>query len=852
MQRVFASKLSYGFLTVLGLSIFSISFNAPTSSRTQSTTRRPVKAASTGGFSFSTGMPDGRMGTASRPSGPGVEIESADDFILDQPTTIKSATFYGLLPSGAPLSNVNFVGVEIYRVFPLDSTDPPSGMVPTRANSPSDNAFASRDTGSANMTFTASIINASFTVANTVVNGINKIPNQTTGGEGPATGEEVLFNVIFTTPLVLPADHYFFKPEVGLSSGDFLWLSAPKPIVSPGTPFTPDLQSWIRNTPLDPDWLRIGTDIVGNTTFNAAFSLSSQTCSITCPGNITQPNDQDQCGAAVAYADPVANGNCGTVVCSPSSGAFFPVGTTTVICMNTPQVLGPVSGPPRDISCNPETITESTSQTITPDNSYTCSSGVSYWRAFDLTGSFGIPNDFDVQSVDIGIESATSGNLMKPSSKGARISSKDAKGKVHTQGTGQPVTVRLYTDSGGFPATVRTQIATADFTIADQALTIVNLPITATVPAGSELVVEVFAPNGKNPGNLFIIGSNSDPETAPSYVSAPDCGISDPTPTSDPQVDFSDMHIVMNVNGCEEVVSCSFTVTVQDTQGPTITCPANQVQCNDPNQCSAVVSYPAPTVNDNCPGGTSTCSPASGSVFPVGTTTVSCTGTDAAGNQSSAPCTFTVTVNDCQPPTINCLPAISGAATASCPIATSVPASFTVTASDNCPGTITIVCKDQSNNVVTPGQPLPVGTTTVTCTATDVAGNPVSCTFTVTEFSFCLQDDSSSGSVVLVNAQTGEYFFCCSGSPIASGIGTLTTKGCIGTIDHIKGDRKVHIQWDTSANNKTGAGTAFVQKATSGKVVCQITDKNMSNNNCQCSSSSAPGGPKKPPTGRNF
>jgi hypothetical protein len=37
-------------------------------------------------------------------------------------------------------------------------------------------------------------------------------------------------------------------------------LTAPKPIVSPGTPFTLDLQSWIRNSNLNPDWLRIGTE----------------------------------------------------------------------------------------------------------------------------------------------------------------------------------------------------------------------------------------------------------------------------------------------------------------------------------------------------------------------------------------------------------------------------------------------------------------------------------------------------------------------------------------------------------------------------------------------------------------
>jgi PEP-CTERM motif len=68
--------------------------------------------------------------------------------------------------------------------------------------------------------------------------------------------------------------------EVTDASGNFLWLSAPRPIVPPGTSFPPgftDLQSWTRDAALDPDWLRVGTDIVGAGTFNAAFALSGST-----------------------------------------------------------------------------------------------------------------------------------------------------------------------------------------------------------------------------------------------------------------------------------------------------------------------------------------------------------------------------------------------------------------------------------------------------------------------------------------------------------------------------------------------------------------------------------------------
>jgi hypothetical protein len=68
-------------------------------------------------------------------------------------------------------------------------------------------------------------------------------------------------------------------PTVEVTGGEFFWLSAPKPIVPPGTPFLPDLQTWMRNTDLDPDWSRVGGDIVGGMpapAFNATFSLVGQ------------------------------------------------------------------------------------------------------------------------------------------------------------------------------------------------------------------------------------------------------------------------------------------------------------------------------------------------------------------------------------------------------------------------------------------------------------------------------------------------------------------------------------------------------------------------------------------------
>jgi hypothetical protein len=226
-------------------------------------------AATPAPFFFSTGGTDLRIATATRPGTSAFEIESADDFVLTQPVTLTSATFTGLITGGA---TTNQVVVEIYRVFPLDSDTTRTPNVPTRMNSPSDNALVSRDSSATGeLSFTTSSLGPN-TANNSVRPGGIHVG---TTGNGPVTGDEVEVGVTFTDPLSLAPGHYFFVPQVDVSdvSDAFFWLSAPRS----GTPFpdgTPDLQSWTRDAALDPDWLRVGTDIVGAGTFNASFSLT--------------------------------------------------------------------------------------------------------------------------------------------------------------------------------------------------------------------------------------------------------------------------------------------------------------------------------------------------------------------------------------------------------------------------------------------------------------------------------------------------------------------------------------------------------------------------------------------------
>jgi hypothetical protein len=229
-------------------------------------------------FHFSTGAPDGRLGALSQPANDShIQTETADDFFAGSRTRLTGASFTGLLTGGATAADVRNVEIEFYHIFPGDSHTPPSGLVDSRVNSPGDVEIGAdtRDGADGSLSFTTRVDSERFSVGNTVTTGIHDAP-EFTNGDGPATGEEVSFNVNFLRPVDLDTTHLFFRPEVELNNGSFLWLSAPRPITD-GTPFpagVTDLQAWIRNDNIAPDWVRIGTDITHTGPFNMSFSLS--------------------------------------------------------------------------------------------------------------------------------------------------------------------------------------------------------------------------------------------------------------------------------------------------------------------------------------------------------------------------------------------------------------------------------------------------------------------------------------------------------------------------------------------------------------------------------------------------
>ncbi len=174
----------------------------------------------------------------------------------------------------------------------------------------------------------------------------------------------------------------------------------------------------------------------------------------------------------------------------------------------------------------------------------------------------------------------------------------------------------------------------------------------------------------------------------------------------------------------DRTASCQFLVGVLDTTPPVIAnCPANVTVQTGPGRttCDQVASWTPPTATDNCALASFTSDHLPGDVFPVGTTTVTCTAQDAAGNPAT--CSFTVTVQDTTPPVLIC------------------PSNFIL---GNDPGACSrshvayaAVAVDACSDVtvgysLAPDSNFPVGTTPVTVTATDAAGNQASCAFTVT------------------------------------------------------------------------------------------------------------------------
>jgi hypothetical protein len=226
-------------------------------------------------------------------------------------------------------------------------------------------------------------------------------------------------------------------------------------------------------------------------------------------------------------------------------------------------------------------------------------------------------------------------------------------------------------------------------------------------------------------------------------VGADNCGVASLVGSHSPGTTFpvgttTVTYTVTDTNG--NVRNLSFPVTVVDDDAPSVTgLPLVLNVQSAPGVCGATVNWPNPVTSDNCGVTNLTSTHTPGSFFPIGTTVVTYTATDAAGNQGTR--NLTITVNDNQLPVISGTPAnISVPNTTGQCFAT---VSWTApTATDN--------CGIQSfTSTSAPGSLFPIGQTPVTYTATDVNGLIRQASFIVTVTD--VQDPvlTTSGNIVL-------------------------------------------------------------------------------------------------------
>jgi hypothetical protein len=202
------------------------------------------------------------------------------------------------------------------------------------------------------------------------------------------------------------------------------------------------------------------------------------------------------------------------------------------------SVKAPAGAVPAFEITNGLTLTHSADQSILAGNSVHCGyTGLpyhtdnSYIRRFDLN-AFGILGNFDVSLVQVGIEDATGG------------------------AGSQPGTINLYAWDSTTPFTFGnfTLLGTTNVSIPDQALTILNVPVSGVAPAGSTLVVEFFTPDGFDASDSLYPGSNNLGQTDATFLAAADCGLTEPLDTA--AIGFPGMHLVMNVVGIETSTTC--------------------------------------------------------------------------------------------------------------------------------------------------------------------------------------------------------------------------------------------------------------------------------------------------------
>ena len=300
-----------------------------------------------------------------------------------------------------------------------------------------------------------------------------------------------------------------------------------------------------------------------------------------CPANLTVRNDPNLAGAVVNFNAPgTTDPSLGPVVCTPASGSFFPVGNTVVTCRDS--------------------IGTTCSFTVTVQDVQAPALGCPSSLTAELDQPGGAVVNYAVGASDnVGVTflncTPPPGSVFPLGLTIVTCTAKDAAGNTTTC---------------TFPVTVKDSVAPQ--------ITCPNgLTLNQDRPTGALVTYSASATD--NSGTVSLTTSPSSNTVFPLGPTVVTCTATD---------------------GSGNTTVRTFLVTVKDTQAPSVTCPASVTAVQDLSG-GAVVNYNM-SASDNAGSVNLTCTPPSGSFFPVGTTTVSCVAVDTSGNVST--CSFPVTV----------------------------------------------------------------------------------------------------------------------------------------------------------------------------------------------------------------
>jgi len=588
------------------------------------------------------------------------------------------------------------------------------------------------------------------------------------------------------------------------------------------------------------------TDNAGNTGRNT-FTVEVQ--DVTKP-IVTVPQDKTveatgANGATVNYAAVTAEDDVDgalTPTCSKASGTVFPLGTTKVTCsatdragntgdsfftvtvedttapaVNVPanitkEASGPAGASASFSASASDAVDGSVATTCEPDSGSTFALGTTrvICSATDAAGNTGTDNFTitvrDTTAPVVQVPANVTAEATGPN--GARVQYGDVSATDIVDGPMNP------SCSQASDTVFKVGTTTVTCTAIDAAGNKGTSSFTVTVEDTTK--PEVHAPANMVIGNTSGSGADNVVYTG---ATADDL-VSGSLPVTCTPASGSTFALGINTVTCKatdgagNVGMATFTIEVQDQTKPEVTVPAD-ITAEATSANGAVVSYMGVTATDDVDGSlTATCSKASGTVFPIGTTTVTCSATDKAGNKGDN--TFTVKVQDTLAPNLT----VSANKTAVATSANGAVVSYTApTATDIVDGSVAASCDKASGGVFA------LGSTTVTCTAKDAAGNTGAKSFTVTvtaAWSNVLQPVNADGSSIFKLGSTVPVKFQLTGA--SAGITNLSARLYLQRVG--AGATGTTLEAISTSNATTG--NLFRYDATSGQYIFNLNTKTLS------------------------